>query len=53
MPEFAYINRILHMPGVLTMSKFGIWQSPEYDRVLDMSALHCVLNMPEYAWTEF
>ena len=26
-----------------------IWQSSEYGRVLNMRALHSILNMPEYA----
>ena len=44
----AYINRILNMPLVLNMSK-----SLEYSRVLNMRALHSVLNMPGYALTDF
>ena len=33
-------------------AKFWIWQSSEYGWVLNMRALHSVLNMPEYALTE-
>ena len=29
--------------------KFWIWQSSENGRVLNMRALHSILNMPEYA----
>ena len=29
----------------------NIWQNSEYDRVLNMTALHSVLNIPEYALT--
>ena len=28
-------------------------KSFEYGKVLNMRALHCILNMPEYALTEF
>ena len=41
------------MPQVWNNSKFWIWQSSEYGRVLIMWALHSVLNMPEFALTEF
>ena len=34
------------MPRVLNMSKFWIWQSSEYGRVLKRRTLHTVLNMP-------
>ena len=44
----AYISRILNMPQVLTMSQFRIWHNSGYARVLNMRALHSVLNMPEY-----
>ena len=53
MPECVYINRIPNMPWVLSMSKFWRWQSSEYGRVLNMWALHSVLNMPEYALNKF
>ena len=53
MPECAYINEIPNIPRVLNKSKFCIWQSSEYGRVLNMRALHSVLNMPEYALAEF
>ena len=43
----------MNMPGVLNMAKFWIWQSSEYGRVLKLRALHSILNMPEYALTEF
>ena len=36
------------MPQVLTMSQFRIWHNSGYARVLNMRALHSVLNMPEY-----
>ena len=41
------------MPWVLNMPKFCIWQSSESGRVLNMQALHSVLNMPEYAYLGF
>ena len=41
------------MSQVLNMPKFWISQNSEYDSVLTMWALHSVLNMPEYALTEF
>ena len=54
MPKCASINRmILNMPGVLKMPKFSIWQYSEYDRVFKMRALDSLLNIPEYALTEF
>ena len=53
MPEYASISSILNMPQVLNMAKFLIWRSFEYGRVLSMQSLHGVLNMPEYALTEF
>ena len=56
MPEFAWMylyNRILNMTRLLNMSNFLIWQSSEYDGVLNTRLLHIVLNMPEYALTEF
>ena len=40
------------MSRVLNMPKFWIWQSSKYDSVLNMQALHSVLNMPEYALSE-
>ena len=33
-------------------AKILIWQSSKYGRVLNVRALHSVLNMPEYALTE-
>ena len=56
MSECAYINMILYMPLVVNTSNFWIWQNSEYDRVLNMRALHSILNilnMREYALTEF
>ena len=51
MPECAKIDKILNMPMILNMPKFWIWQSYEYDRVLNMWALHRHLTMPEcLAW---
>ena len=44
MPQCAYINRILNMPRALNMSLAGF--------LLNMRALHSVLNMLEYALTE-
>ena len=41
------------MAQVLNMPKFWLWESSGYGRVLNMRALHSVLNMPEYALTEF
>ena len=41
------------MPRILNMPKFGMWYSSEYGRVLYVQALHGVLNMSEYAYTEF
>ena len=38
---------------VLNMPKFGIWQSSNYDRVLNMRALHSVLSNSEYVLTDF
>ena len=38
---------------VLNMPKFWIWQSFEYGRILNMLALHSVLDMSEYALAEF
>ena len=37
------------MPMVLYMPKFWIWQCSESGKVLDIQALHSVLNMLEYA----
>ena len=37
----------------LNMSKFWLWQTFEYGRVLNMRALRSVLNMPEYVLAEF
>ena len=51
MPKYAKIDKILNMPMILNMPKFWIWQSYEYDRVLNMWALHRHLTMPEcLAW---
>ena len=47
MPKCAYINMVLNMPHILNR------QSAEYGRVPNMRALHSVLNVPEYALTEF
>ena len=52
MPECTYTNRILNIPQVLNMPKFWIWESSEYDRVLNMRGLHNVLTMRECALTE-
>ena len=41
------------MPPVLTMPKFWKRQISRYGRVLNMRALHSVLNMPKYAFIEF
>ena len=30
-----------------------MWQKSEYGRALNMQEIHKVLNMPEYALTEF
>ena len=35
------------------MSQNSEWKSSEYGRVLNMLALYSVLDMPEYALTEF
>ena len=54
MSEYAWIRlnkQILNMPPVLNILKFWIYQSSEYDRVLNMQVLYSVLNMPEYALT--
>ena len=45
MPEYAQINRVLNMPQALNMSKFWIWQSSEYGRVLKRRTLHTLLKM--------
>ena len=52
-PEYAYTKGILNLLGVLNMQKFWISQSFEYSRVFNVRALHIVLNIPEYALTEF
>ena len=52
-PEYAYINRILIMPQVLNMPKSWIWQSSGYGRGLNMKTLCSILNILEYALTEF
>ena len=52
MPECAKINKILNLPRVLNKPKFWIWQSSVRGSVLNMPALHSVLNMPENALTE-
>ena len=44
---------LLNMPRVLNIPKFWIWPSSECGKVLNMLALHSVLNMPDYALTEF
>ena len=41
------------MPRILNMPKFFVWQSSKYGRVLNILALHNILDMPEYALTEF
>ena len=53
MPESAKATRILNMPGALNMPKFETSQSSKYGRVLNMGALHSILNTPEYTLTEF
>ena len=53
MPKCAYINMILNVPCVLNIPKLCIRPSSEYGMVLNMLALHSILNMPEYALTEF
>ena len=53
MPESVYINMILKMPPVLNMPKPGKWKSFEYGSILNMRALHSVLNMLEYAFTKY
>ena len=40
------------LPRVLNMPKFWIWQNSENDRVLNLRALHRLLNMPENVLTE-
>ena len=51
MPEYAYISRILSR--ILDLPKFWVSQNSLYRRVLNLQALHSVLNMPEYVLTEF
>ena len=46
--ENASISKYAH-----DMPKFWIAQSSDYGRVLNMQALHSVLNMPEYPLPEF
>ena len=46
MCECAYINRVLNIPLVLNMLKFGIKQSSEYGTVLNMSALYSIMDVP-------
>ena len=46
MCECAYINRVLNIPLVLNMLKFGIRQSSEYGTVLNMSALYSIMDVP-------
>ena len=41
--------RVLNIPKLLNMANM----SPEYGGVLNMRALHSVLNIPEHALTEF
>ena len=56
MPEYASIclyKQILNMSCVPNMPKFWIWESSEYGRALNMLVLHSLLDMPEYALTEF
>ena len=53
MPECAYTSKIMNMPRVLNVEKFGIWKNCEYGRVLHMRASHSILNMREDALTEF
>ena len=53
MTECVEIKRILNMPRVMNMLKFWIRQISKYDRVFNMSALHSLLNMPEYTVQKF
>ena len=53
MPEYAQMNKILNVPWVLNMPKLWTWKSSEYCKVLNIQALHSVLNMPENTLTEF
>ena len=41
------------MPRVLNMPEFWVQQSSEYGTVLNMQALHSILNMLDYALAEF
>ena len=50
MPEFAKINWILNMLQVLNIPKFQMWESSEYDTILNIRALHSILNMPQYTF---
>ena len=40
------------MPRILNILEFWIWKNPENGEVLNMLALHNVLNILEYALTE-
>ena len=53
MPEIVYINMILKIPQVLNMPKPGKWKSSEYGSILNMRALHSILNMLEYAFIKY
>ena len=47
-------DRFLNIPRVQNIAKFWIWQISKYDSALNRwQAIHSVLNMPEYALTEF
>ena len=52
--ECAYINKIANVlsPKYARLLNMA-WQMSEYGKVLNMQALHNVLNMPEYALTKF
>ena len=41
-------KKIFYMSLVLNMAKFLIWHSSEYGRILNIQALHSVVNIPEY-----
>ena len=46
--DFCYYDRVLNMRRDLIMEGFCIFQDSGYTRLLDMQALHKVLNMSEY-----
>ena len=54
--EYAWIGlnkQVLNVTRNLNMPKFWILQTFEYGRILHMQVLHSILNMPEYALSEF